>query len=184
MSKIDQKSTKIDLPGVAREPREASWGLLKYKRLLERLPWGLLGRPGGVLGPSWWPTWPQLGPQNGAKIDQKSKQKINKILMPLEIRFSTDFLDFGVQNGGKLASKIEQNRCYLPKAFFWSLGCPQTRFWTCFWHQNQAPAWVRAWFCTLPQLPVLHRLWRYHVFLCNYLHIWNCFRIISMTLHK
>ena len=36
--KIDQKSTKIDLPGVAREPREASWGLLKYKGLLERLP--------------------------------------------------------------------------------------------------------------------------------------------------
>ena len=27
--------------------------------------------------------------------------------MPLEIRFLTDFLDSGVQNGGKLASKIE-----------------------------------------------------------------------------
>ena len=31
------------------------------------------------LGPSWWPTWPQLGSQNGAKIDKKSKQKMIKI---------------------------------------------------------------------------------------------------------
>ena len=31
------------------------------------------------LGPSWWPTWPQLGSQNGAKIDQKSKPKMIKI---------------------------------------------------------------------------------------------------------
>ena len=35
--------------------------------------WALLGpswgRLGAVLGASWWPTWLQLGSQNGAKID-------------------------------------------------------------------------------------------------------------------
>ena len=30
------------------------------------------------------------------------------MLMPLEIRCLTDFVDFGKQNGSKLASKIEQ----------------------------------------------------------------------------
>ena len=105
--KIHQKSTKIDLPGVAREPREASWGFLKYKGLLERLPWGLLGRPEGVLGPSWWPTWPQLGPQNGAKIDKKLKQKMIKMLMPLETRCLSYFDWFWVDFGGMLVSKMD-----------------------------------------------------------------------------
>ena len=36
-------------------------------------------RPRGVLGASWWPTWLQLGSQNGAKIDEKSKQQTIKI---------------------------------------------------------------------------------------------------------
>ena len=52
-------------------PEWASWGLLGGSWSLEAY-WK---RFGGVLGASWWPTWPQLGPQNGARFDQKSKQK-------------------------------------------------------------------------------------------------------------
>ena len=93
---------------------EASWGLLGG---LERLggllgaSWGplgrLLGRLGGLLGASWWPTWLQVEPQNGAKIDQKSKQKSINFSMPLGIRFLQDFGGFWDQNGANLASKIE-----------------------------------------------------------------------------
>ena len=59
------------------------------------------------LGPSWWPTWPQLGSQNGAKIDKKSIQKMIKILMPPETRFLRYFDGFWVDFGGMLASKME-----------------------------------------------------------------------------
>ena len=49
-----------------------SWGRLES--FVGRLG-GVLGRLGSVLGASWWATWLQLGSQNGAQIDQKSKQK-------------------------------------------------------------------------------------------------------------
>ena len=35
--------------------------------------------------PKRWPTWPQLGSQNGAKMSKKSIQKSNIFLMPLGI---------------------------------------------------------------------------------------------------
>ena len=54
-----------------------------------------------------WPTWAQLGSQNGVKIDEKSQQKTIKILMPLRTGFLIDFEGFRKQNGGMLASKIE-----------------------------------------------------------------------------
>ena len=77
-SKIHQNSIKnppkIDLGGVLGS-LGASWGVLAES-------WGVLGRLGrvsaaswGVLGASWWATWFQLGSQNGAQIDKKSKPK-------------------------------------------------------------------------------------------------------------
>ena len=77
--------------------------------------WGVLGRLGGLLKASWavwsrkrWPTWLQLGSQNGAEIEKKSKQKSIQILMPLGVRFFQDFGGFWRQNGAKLAPKSHQ----------------------------------------------------------------------------
>ena len=41
-----------------------------------------------------WPTWPQLGSQDGAKIDNKSLQKSIKKMMPSKIDFWSDFGGF------------------------------------------------------------------------------------------
>ena len=77
--KIDQKSTNIDQKSFKKPSKihqkwilEASWGLLGPLGLSGRLPRVPLARPGrvlGVLGASWWPTWLQLGSQNGIKIE-------------------------------------------------------------------------------------------------------------------
>ena len=77
-----------------------------------------MGRLGGLLGASWWPTWLQVDPQKGAKIDQKSKQKSINFSMPLGIRFLEDFGGFWDQNGGKLASKIEPKTMLSSKGVF------------------------------------------------------------------
>ncbi len=50
-----------------------SWGRLES--FVGRLG-GVLGRLGGVLGAFWWATWFQLGSQNGAQINKKSKPKL------------------------------------------------------------------------------------------------------------
>ena len=81
---------------------------------------GRLGVSLGVLGASWgvlarkrWPTWLQLGPQNGARIEKKSKQKSIKILMALGVGFLKDFGGFGKakwsQVGIRIASQIDPN---------------------------------------------------------------------------
>ena len=60
-----------------------------------------------------WPTWPQLGSQEGAKMKKKSMQKSIKNLMPLGMDFCEDFIAFFVpkcsQVGTKMASKIDIN---------------------------------------------------------------------------
>ena len=86
----------------------ASWGPLG----------GLLGRLGGLLGASWWPTWPQVDTQNGAQIDEKSKQKSTNFSIPLGIRFLQDFGGFWDQNGPNLASKIEPKSMLSSKGDF------------------------------------------------------------------
>ena len=55
-----------------------------------------------------WPTWLQLGPQNGAKINKKSKPKSIKILVPLGVGFWSVFGGFWEANGAKLAPKTHQ----------------------------------------------------------------------------
>ena len=63
--------------------------------------------------PKKWPTWPQLGPQNGAKMAKKSMQKCVIFLMPLGIDFWMDFGGFWVpkssQVDAKMGSKIDVN---------------------------------------------------------------------------
>ncbi len=63
--------------------------------------------------PKKWPTWPQLGPQVGAKMDKKSMQKCIIFLMPLGIDFWVDFGGFWVpkssQVDAKMGSKIDVN---------------------------------------------------------------------------
>ena len=75
---------------------------------------GVLGRLVAVLGASWgvlarkrWPTWLQLGPQNGARIEKKSKQKSIKILMALGVGFLKDFGGFGRAKWSQVGTKIE-----------------------------------------------------------------------------
>ena len=120
-SKIDQKSIK----NPPRELREASWGLLghlgvSWGRLGASCgrPGGVLGRLGGVLARKRWPTWLQLGSQNGAKNEKKSKQKTIKILMPLGVDFSKILMDLGMQNGAKLAPKSHQKSIPTSKSDF------------------------------------------------------------------
>ena len=69
--------------------------------------WSVLGRLGGVLARKWWPTWLQLGPQNGARIEKKSKQKSIKILMALGVGFLKDFGGFGRVKWSQVGTEIE-----------------------------------------------------------------------------
>ena len=55
-----------------------------------------------------WPTWPQLGSQDGTKmekIDAKINQKLNASWKQF---FDAILVDFGRENGGKLASQNDQ----------------------------------------------------------------------------
>ena len=90
--RIDQKSTKNRGLEGSGAGLEASWAVLgDPKRLWRHLgpSWRHLG---GVLEASWavlgrerWPTWVQLGFQNGAKIDSKSTQTLLNFMMSLGI---------------------------------------------------------------------------------------------------
>ena len=81
-----------------------SWGRLEAS--CER-PGGVLGRLGSVLARKRWPTWFQLGPQNGARIEKKSKQKSIKILMALGIDFGEGFEGSGVQKWSHVGTQME-----------------------------------------------------------------------------
>ena len=78
-------------------PQNASWGVLARKK---------------------WPTWFQLGSQNGAEIEKRSKQKSINILMALGVRFFRDFGGFWKQNGAKLAPKSHQKSIPTSKGDF------------------------------------------------------------------
>ena len=69
--------------------------------------------------PKKWPTWSQLGSQNGAKMAKKSIPKSIIFLMPVGINFWVDFGGFWLpkwsQVGSKMGSKID---VYLEGQFF------------------------------------------------------------------
>ena len=108
-SQIDQKSIKIRF-GSLLAPSDR--------------PGGILGRLGGILARKRWPTWLQLGSQNGAKIEKKSKPNATKIWMPLGVGFLKDFGGFGKakwsQVGIRIASQIDPNfeRRFFEKTLF------------------------------------------------------------------
>ena len=87
-----------------------SWGILEHlwcrDSILER-PVAILEASGGVLARKRWPTWLQLGPQNGARIEKKSKQKSIKILMALGVGFLKDFGGFGRVKWSQVGTEIE-----------------------------------------------------------------------------
>ena len=88
--KIFKKSTKNGVPHRPRAPQTAlgvSWGVLGAFWGYLGPSWMHLGAVLGDFGPNKWPTWLQLGCQNGAKMVQKSIQKSIKILMVFGIDF-------------------------------------------------------------------------------------------------
>ena len=84
-----------------------SWGTPKSKpggtKIEVRRP------PGGVLGTflvscdekiaKSWPTWRQVGSQNGAKIEKKSMQKSSKKCIPFKSEIFLILMDFGREIG-------------------------------------------------------------------------------------
>ena len=93
---------------------EASWGATWTVLVVFGCLGGVMGRLVGVLGASWgalarkrWPTWLQLGPQNEARIEKKSKLKSIKILMALGVGFLKDFGGFGRVKWSQVGTKIE-----------------------------------------------------------------------------
>ena len=70
--------------------------------------------PGRLPGASWavlarkrWPTWPQVGPQNGPKMDKKSKPKSIQISMPLGVAFGGDFVGLGRPKWSHVGPRME-----------------------------------------------------------------------------
>ena len=55
-----------------------------------------------------WPTWPQLGSQEGAKMKKKSMQKSIKNLMPLGIDFWEDLGRFWEPKWSHVGTQIDQ----------------------------------------------------------------------------
>jgi|OM-RGC.v1.026931130 hypothetical protein len=54
-----------------------------------------------------WPTWPQLGPQDGAKMEKKTIQTSIKILMHLGIDFWEDLGRFWEPKWSHVGTKFE-----------------------------------------------------------------------------
>ena len=54
-----------------------------------------------------WPTWPQLGSQDGAQIDDKWGRKSIESLLPSGINFQIDFVWIF---GGKIEASCHQDR--------------------------------------------------------------------------
>ena len=122
--KIHPKSINVARVGPPGGLLEASWEPLGVLGASGGPPGGVLGASWGVLGVSWWPTWLQLGSQNGAQIDQKSKQKSINFWMPLGIGFLKNVGGFWKEKwrqvGMRMASKIDANfeRPYFQKTWF------------------------------------------------------------------
>ena len=98
----------------------------------------------GRLGALWGPSWAVLGgssAQDGAKIEEKMVLKIDLFFCCLwRLDFSKILIDFGSQNGAKLAPKLDQKSMstsegdFSKKTFFFErkskvFGDPRGRSW-------------------------------------------------------
>ena len=93
------------------EPKSGQEGARTTKKSKNNIDPTKRGAASHSAPPFWrkmWPTWPQLGSQDGAKMEKKSMQKSIKNLMHLGIDFWKDFDGFGGENGSKLAPKNDQ----------------------------------------------------------------------------
>ena len=95
---------------------------------------------GTSLFPKKWPRLPQLGPQNGAKMVQKSMQKSIKILMVFGIVFWRDFGGLLEPKWSQVGAKIDPNWNVVLEAIFgWMLGT----FFTVLQHMLRLPKYVK-----------------------------------------
>ena len=65
-----------------------------------------------------WPTWPQLGSQDGAKMEKKSMQKSIKNLMHLGIDFWKDLEGFWEPKWSHVGTQIDQKSMPIAKSVF------------------------------------------------------------------
>ena len=65
-----------------------------------------------------WPTWPQLGSQDGAKMEKKSMQKSIKNLMHLGIDFWKDLEGFWEPKWSHVGTQIDQKSMWFAKSGF------------------------------------------------------------------
>ena len=65
-----------------------------------------------------WPTWSQLGTQNGAKNDKKAIQRSIKILVPLGVGFWIVFGGFWEAKWSQVGTKIDQRSMPIAKCDF------------------------------------------------------------------
>ena len=75
-------------------------------------------RFGGRLVAREWPTWPQLGSQDGAKMEKKSMQKSIKKLMHLGIDFWKDLEGFWEPKWSHVGTQIDQKSMPIAKSDF------------------------------------------------------------------
>ena len=111
--KLDQKPPKSSLDGGPKWGTPSGLWAKKSKKNANASKKRDGSHSGAPLEPKKSPTWLQLGPQNGAKMAQKSMQKCIIFLMPLGIDLWVDFGGFWVpkssQVGTKMGSKIDVN---------------------------------------------------------------------------
>ena len=65
-----------------------------------------------------WPTWLQLGFQDGAKMEKKAMQKSIKNLMPLGIDFRKDLEGFWEPKWSHVGTQIDQKSMWFAKSGF------------------------------------------------------------------
>ena len=131
--KSSKKSSKMDpnwsQNGQKIDPRRHPKNDLSQeasRRLHTAFGLGILGRLGGVLGRlgrEKWPTWLQLGSQNGAKMVQKSIKIWIIFWMPLGIDFLLIFDQFFAPKWRQIETKIDQKSMSTSRGDFLQKQC-------------------------------------------------------------
>ena len=93
------------------EPKLGQEGARTTKKSKNNIDPTKRGAASHSLPPFWrkmWPTWPQLGSQDGAKMEKKSMQKSIKNLMHLGIDFWKDLEGFWEPKWSHVGTQIDQ----------------------------------------------------------------------------